>query len=119
VFKVFDFEVARTGINEKEAEKFGFIPVSETVKTRSRAHAHPGSSDIWIHMVADKKTGRLLGVQMVGKEGVAHRINSVAVALHNRMTVEHFAQTDLAYAPPFGPVWDPLLTAANQMLKKI
>ena len=65
------------------------------------------------------KTGRLLGIQMVGKEGVAHRINAVAVALHNQMTVKDYCQTDLAYAPPFGPTWDPTLTAANQLLKKI
>ncbi|MCK5784693.1 MAG: FAD-dependent oxidoreductase, partial [Desulfobacterales bacterium] len=117
VFKVFDLEVARTGLTENEAEKYGFDPVSVTIKTRSRAHAHPGSSTIWIHMIGDKKTGRLLGAQMVGKEGVAHRINAVAVALHSLMTVDQFSQTDLAYAPPFGPVWDPLLTAANQLLK--
>ncbi len=119
VFKVFDLEVARTGLTEKEAEKYGFDPVSVTIKTRSRAHAHPGSSTIWIHMIGDKKTGRLLGAQMVGKEGVAHRINAAAVALHSLMTVDQFSQTDLAYAPPFGPVWDPLLTASNQLLKKI
>ena len=56
---------------------------------------------------------------MVGREGVAHRINAPAVALHNKMDVHGFFQTDLAYAPPFGPVWDPLLTAANQLLKKL
>ena len=119
VFKVFDFEVARTGLTDKEAVKFGFTPACVTIKTRSRAHAHPGSSDIWIYMVGDKKTGRLLGAQMVGREGVAHRINAVAVALHSHMSVEQFSQTDLAYAPPFSPVWDPLLTTANQLLKKI
>ncbi len=118
-FKVFDLEVARTGLTENEAEKHGFAPVSVTIKTRSRAHAHPGSSTIWIHMVGDKKTGRLLGAQMVGKEGVAHRINAAVVALHSLMTVDQFSQTDLAYAPPFGPVWDPLLTAANQLLKRM
>jgi len=119
VFKVFDLEVARTGITSTEALRFGFTPVSETIKTRSRAHAHPGASTIWVHMIGDQKTGRLLGAQMVGSEGVAHRINAVAVALHNRMSVEQFSQTDLAYAPPFGPVWDPLLTAANQLLKRM
>jgi hypothetical protein len=56
---------------------------------------------------------------MVGKEGVAHRIDSVAVALHAGMSVEEFFQCDMAYAPPFSPVWDPLLTAANQLLKKL
>jgi len=106
-------------LNFKEASDAGFDPVENSVKTRSRAHGHPGSTPININMVADKKTGRLLGTQMVGKEGVAHRINAIAVALHNKMTVSDFSQTDLAYAPPFGPVWDPLLTAANQLVKKI
>ncbi len=119
VFKVFDLEAARTGLTSKEALNSGFDPAKVVIKTRSRAHAHPGSTPIRIQMIGDKKSGRLLGVQMVGKEGVAHRINAAAVALHNRMTVEAFSQTDLSYAPPFGPTWDPLLTTANQLLKKI
>jgi len=119
VFKVFDLEVARTGLTVDEATHFGFDPVKVTIKARSRAHAHPGASVIHVQMVGDRKTGRLLGIQMVGKEGVAHRINAPAVALHNRMTVEAYCQTDLAYAPPFGPTWDPTLTAANQLLKKM
>ncbi len=119
VFKVFDLEVARTGLTVEEAKHFGFDPVTVTIKTRSRAHAHPGASKIHVHMVGDTITGRLLGIQMVGKEGVAHRINAVAVALHNQMTVKDYCQTDLAYAPPFGPTWDPTLTAANQLFKKI
>jgi len=119
VFRVFDLEVARTGLTYKEALKSGFEPAQVVIKTRSRAHAHPGSTPIRILMIGDKKSGRLLGVQMVGKEGVAHRINAAAVALHTRMTVQAFSQTDLSYAPPFGPVWDPLLTTANQLLKKM
>lgn len=119
VFKVFSLEVARTGLSVKEARQAGFEPAEISIKTRSRAHGQPGSETIHISMVGDKTTGRLLGVQMVGKEGVAHRINAPAVALHTRMTVEDFSQTDLAYAPPFGPVWDPLLTAANQLTKKL
>jgi len=119
VFKVFDLEVARTGLTVDEAKKSGFEPAKVVIKTRSRAHAHPGASVIHVQMVGDTNTGRLLGAQMVGKEGVAHRINALAVALHNRMTVEAYCQTDLAYAPPFGPTWDPTLTAANQLLKRI
>ena len=72
-----------------------------------------------MNLVGDKKTGRLLGAQIVGKEGAALRINGPAVALHNRMTVADYGQTDLAYAPPFGPTWDPTLTAANQLLKQL
>ena len=119
VFKVFDLEVARSGLTEKEARKAGFDPVAVTIKSRSKAHAHPGSQTIWVHLVGDRQSGRLLGAQMVGPEGVAHRINAVAVALHASMSVAAFAQTDLAYAPPFGPVWDPMLTAANQLLKAL
>ncbi len=118
VFKVFDFEVARTGITMKEAETSGFDPIEVSIRSRSRAHAHPGAVPIWVHMVGDKRSGRLLGVQMVGREGVAHRINAPAVALHARMTIETFSQSDLAYAPPFGPTWDPLLTAMNQLKKQ-
>jgi NADPH-dependent 2,4-dienoyl-CoA reductase/sulfur reductase-like enzyme len=119
VFKVFDLQVARTGLNLKEAAASGFDPAEAVIESRSRAHAHPGSSPIWVHMIGDKGSGRLLGVQMVGKEGVAHRINAAAVALHSRLTVEAFGQCDLAYAPPFGPVWDPLLTAAQQLMRRL
>jgi pyruvate/2-oxoglutarate dehydrogenase complex dihydrolipoamide dehydrogenase (E3) component len=119
VFKVFDMQVARTGLSEKEAQEAGFEPVTATIRARSKAHAHPGSAEISVHMIGDKKTGRLLGAQIVGKEGAAHRINAPAVALHANMTVEQFSQSDLAYAPPFGPTWDPTLTAANQLLKKL
>ena len=118
-FKAFDLEIARTGITANEAKDAGFQPDEITITARSRAHAHPGSSQIHVSMTGDRLSGRLLGVQLVGKEGVAHRINAPAVALHSRMTVEEFCQTDLAYAPPFGPVWDPMLTAANQLLKKL
>jgi len=119
VFRVFDFEVARTGLDMAEAQKFGFDPVQNMIKSGSKAHAHPGNTTIYVNMIGDKKSGRLLGVQMVGTEGVAHRINGPAVALHNRMTVARYSQTDLAYAPPFGPTWDPTLTAANQLLKRL
>jgi NADPH-dependent 2,4-dienoyl-CoA reductase/sulfur reductase-like enzyme len=119
VFKVLDMEVARTGLSFQEAQDEGFEPVEEFIKSRSRAHAHPGNQDIYVHLVADKKTGRLLGSNIVGKEGAAHRIDAVAVALHAGMTAQEFFQCDMAYAPPFSPVWDPLLTAANQLLKKL
>jgi len=119
VFKIFDLEVARTGLSVEEARKAGFEPAEVVIQSRSRAHNHPGSSMISVQLVGDKRTGRLLGAQMVGKEGAAHRINAPAVALHAKMSVEEFSQSDLAYAPPFGPSWDPLLTAANQLVKAV
>jgi NADPH-dependent 2,4-dienoyl-CoA reductase/sulfur reductase-like enzyme len=119
VFKVFDLQVARTGLNVSEAREAGFDPVETVIQSRSRAHAHPGASTIHVQMAADRHTGKLLGAQIVGREGAAHRINAPAVALHAGMTVADFIQCDLAYAPPFSPVWDPLLTAANQLSKAL
>ena len=121
VFRVFDLEVARTGLNLAEAQNAGFDAVANTIQSSSRAHSYSSSSPhpIWVNLIGDKKSGRLLGAQMIGKEGAAHRINAPAVALHNRMTVAQYSQTDLAYAPPFGPTWDPTLTAANQLMKKL
>jgi CoA-dependent NAD(P)H sulfur oxidoreductase len=119
VFKVLDLEVANTGLSIDQAKEAGFDAVENMIKSRSRAHSHPGNQTVYVNLVADVKSGRLLGGSMVGREGAAHRIDAVAVALHAGMTVAEFSQCDLAYAPPFSPVWDPLLTAANQLLKKI
>jgi NADPH-dependent 2,4-dienoyl-CoA reductase/sulfur reductase-like enzyme len=119
VFRVFSLEVARTGLTVEEAGRAGFDAAHVTITARSRAHGHPGSTPILVHLVGARKSGRLLGAQLVGREGGAHRIHAPAVALHARMTVEQFLQCDLAYTPPFGPVWDPLLTAANQLVRAL
>jgi CoA-dependent NAD(P)H sulfur oxidoreductase len=119
VFKVLDLEVARTGLSVAEAREAGFDAVENVIQSRSRAHAHPGNVTIHVGLVGDKKTAKLLGATLVGMEGVAHRIHAVAVALHAGMTVADFAQCDLGYAPPFSPVWDPLLTAAIQLSRAI
>ena len=119
VFKVFDMAVARSGLTLSEAEKAGFDPVENHITSWSRVKWQPGAAKIHVNMVGDKKTGKLLGAQMAGTDGVAHRINAVAVALHAGMSVADFIQTDLAYAPPFSPTWDPMLTAAIQLEKKL
>jgi NADPH-dependent 2,4-dienoyl-CoA reductase/sulfur reductase-like enzyme len=119
VFKVLDLEVARTGLSLDEARKAGFDAVENLIKSRSRAHAHPGNTDIFVNLVADRKTGKLLGGSIVGKEGAAHRIDAVVVAIQAGMSVAEFFQCDMGYAPPFSPVWDPLLTAANRLLKEL
>jgi pyruvate/2-oxoglutarate dehydrogenase complex dihydrolipoamide dehydrogenase (E3) component len=69
--------------------------------------------------VADRASGRLIGGSVIGEDGAAGRINVIAAALHNRMRVEDFAALDLAYSPPFSPVWDPLLIAAQQVVKQL
>ncbi|MDZ7761168.1 MAG: FAD-dependent oxidoreductase [Desulfovermiculus sp.] len=120
VFKVFDVEVATTGLSSQDAATFGFEPRSVTIESINQAHSYQGKTEpIKAHLIGDARSGRLLGAQMVGRQGTALRINAIAVALSAEMSVEAFSQCDLAYAPPFGPVWDPLLTAANQLLKKL
>lgn len=119
VFKVFSMQVARSGLSAAEAVKAGFDPVSVQITSNSRAGIYPGARPVHVSMVGDRSSGLLLGAQMVGTDQVAHRINAVAVALQARMSVAEFCQSDLAYAPPFGPTWDPLLVAANQLAKKM
>ncbi len=117
--KIFDLEVARTGLTSLDAEREKIPYFSSTTQGRSRARAYPAGKPIFITYVVEQGTGRLLGAQMVGKEGVAHRIDTLAAALYGRMTIDDVARLDLGYAPPFATVWDPILVAANVALKKM
>lgn len=113
VVKVFDLEVARTGLSEREAQQAGFDVASVMIKAPARAHYMPTHPPIHVKLVFEKATKKLLGGQMVGAEGVSKRIDVIATALHQGWTVYDLAQLDLSYAPPFAPVWDPILVAAN------
>jgi len=114
VVKVFDQECGRTGITDHErAREAGFDPVSETITTRSRSGYYPGAAETVVSLTADRETGRLLGGTIVGTDRAAVRIDTVATALEGTMTVDEVERLDLAYAPPFSPVWDPILTAAK------
>jgi NADPH-dependent 2,4-dienoyl-CoA reductase/sulfur reductase-like enzyme len=117
--KIFDLEVARTGLSPLEAERESYDFLVSTVKGRSRSSAYPSGKPIYVTYIADKVTGKLLGAQMAGEEGVAHRIDTLATCLYGRMTLEDVASLDLGYAPPFATVWDPILVAANVAIKKI
>lgn len=118
-FKMFEMEVARTGMTLQEALEDGFDAREVVITAPSAAHGYPTSCPIQIAMVGEKTNGRLLGAQMIGESGVAQRINIVAVAIFNGNTVDEFSMFDLAYAPPFAPVWDPVLVAANVLKGKI
>jgi len=118
-FKLFDLEVAKTGLTTEDAYNYGFDPVEVSVTVPSAAHGYSERFPIEIAMVGDRRTGRLLGVQMAGKTGVAHRVNIVAASICLDVSVEEFSHMDFAYAPPFAPVWDPLLVAANVLKNKI
>ncbi|AGZ45823.1 fad-dependent pyridine nucleotide-disulfide oxidoreductase [Actinoplanes friuliensis DSM 7358] len=114
VTKVCELEVARTGLTEKEAAKAGFAYVTASVESTSRAGYYPGASSMVVKLIAERRTGLLLGAQIVGREEAAKRIDSLAIAVWNSMTVEEMTALDLSYAPPFSPVWDPVLIAARK-----
>ncbi|MFC0845518.1 FAD-dependent oxidoreductase [Streptomyces noboritoensis] len=119
VSKVCDLEIARTGLREREAREAGLQFVTATIKSTNSAGYYPGAALMTVKMLAERRTGRLLGVQIVGREGAAKRVDIAAVALTAGMTVEQVVTLDLGYAPPFSPVWDPVLVAARKAVSAV
>lgn len=119
VTKICRVEVARTGLQEIEIAALGLEHVSAVIKSRTKAGYYPGAGEITVKVLAEKGSGRLLGGQIVGMEGSAKRIDTLATALHAGFTVEEMINLDLGYAPPFSPVWDPVVIAAREVAKKL
>ena len=118
IVSVFGMGVAFTGLSGAQARQEGFSPVAARITARSRAR-YFGGKPITVELVADGGTRRLLGGSVLGEDGVAGAINVIATALHHRMRVEELDDLDLAYAPPFAMVWDPVLIAAQQLSKMV
>jgi len=118
VSKIFRLGVARTGLTEREANQIGADFYCTIIQSNSRSHNYPGGKQITVKITVEKGSGRLLGAQMVGAEGVAKRIDVMAAALYAGMTINEVADLDLSYAPPYAPVWDPILIAANVAKKR-
>ncbi len=118
VTQVFELGVAKTGLSVRQAQAHGFQPDCVTITSTSRAKYFAGKP-VLVKLVWGRTTGRLLGCQMAGEEGIAKRIDVAAVALHARMRIPEMLHLDLSYAPPFAPVWDPILIAANEAHKKL
>lgn len=118
-FKLFDLEVARTGLGEKDIASAGLTAVTAVSHHHTRARNYPGDKPITTVIYVESGSGRLLGAQMIGGESVAKRIDVFATALHAKMTVGQVESLDLSYAPPFAPVYDPILIAATVGLKEL
>ena len=118
VSKVLDLEVARTGLTEEEAKGFGYDIESTMIKSQSGAHYYPGTTPLWVKLIYETGSMRLLGGQIIGEQGAAKRIDVLATALHQHMTIDEIRALDMSYAPPFSPVWDPILVAANVAAKE-
>jgi NADPH-dependent 2,4-dienoyl-CoA reductase/sulfur reductase-like enzyme len=117
--KLCSLEVARTGLNEREARQAGFDYEAVTIESTTRAGYYPGAGQITVKLLAERRSGRVLGAQLVGLEGAAKRVDVLAAVLTARMTVEEMTALDLSYAPPFSPVWDPVLVAARKAAERL
>jgi NADPH-dependent 2,4-dienoyl-CoA reductase/sulfur reductase-like enzyme len=118
IVSVFGMAFASTGLSVGEARAASFSPVSARIEALSRPHYFQGTRTT-VELIADRATRRLLGATVIGERDAAGRINVVATALQSRLRVDEFEQLDLAYSPPFSTVWDPLLVAAQQLLKEL
>jgi NADPH-dependent 2,4-dienoyl-CoA reductase/sulfur reductase-like enzyme len=118
IVRVCGLGVGVTGLAETEARKEGFDPVAARVEALEKPHYFRGRK-VQVELVANRRDGRLVGGAVIGDSGVEGRINVIATALTKKMTVEEFVDLDLAYAPPFSTVWDPLLIAAQNLNKLV
>lgn len=118
ILRVCGLAVGVTGLSEPVAREAGFRPVSATIEGRIRA-SYFGGETVKIKLIADRESGKLLGGAVVGEQGVEGRVNVLATALTADLGVEEFQFADLCYAPPYATVWDPLLIAAQQLLKEL
>ena len=117
IFKFFDLGIARVGLVEKELKERGVNYGKVLIKAGSVAHYYPGGGTIKVKLLWDKDSGRLMGGEIVGPYTGVKRIDVIAAVISMNGTVEDLKRIDLAYSPPFSPVWDPLSVAANQAVK--
>ena len=115
VVKIFDLVIARTGLRDHEAVTAGLDPRTVAVTVDDHKAYYPGAKPVHVRITGDTRTGRLLGVQMLGvlATGVAKRVDTAATALYHHMSIEEFSDLDLSYTPPLGSPWDVLQAAAQ------
>lgn len=117
IFKVFDLGVGKTGLSEREAEAVGFEVIEAAVETMDRASYYPGAAKVLLKLVADGRTGRLIGAEAAGF-GAAKLTDICATAIWGRLSYPDLVNLDLAYAPPYGPALSPVIQAATVLAGK-
>jgi CoA-dependent NAD(P)H sulfur oxidoreductase len=117
IVRCFDVGVGLTGLTAAEARAAGYDVQEVKIQASDLSHYFPGSAELHVKLVADAASGQLLGGQLIGPHRAMKRLDVLATALHNRMTVPEIQELDLSYAPPYSPVWDPILVAANVAAK--
>jgi NADPH-dependent 2,4-dienoyl-CoA reductase/sulfur reductase-like enzyme len=119
VLKVFDLAVARTGLSSRDAAAESIPVVSARIEAWDRAAYYPTARKIWVKLIAERESRRIIGAQATGYGDAAKRIDVASTAIATGMRVEELAQLDLAYSPPYGNLWDPLLIAAQAVLRRV
>ncbi len=117
--KVFGIEIAQVGLSSEEAKDAGFRVATESITAYSKVAVMPGSKKTTLMLIVDLRSKRLLGANVFGPEGAVLRANTLGVAIQHKLTIDDIARFDMIYAPPFAPLWDPILVAANQAKKKL
>ncbi len=112
IFKVFDLGVGKTGLSEEEAADAGFETASASIEARDRAGYYPGAEKVFLKLIADAQTGRLLGAEAAGS-GADKLTDICATALWGRLSYPDLINIDLAYSPPYGPALSPVIQAAT------
>ena len=118
IVKFFDMGLARAGLTENEALKAGINIETVTIKALDKAHYYPGATRLKVKLIWEKESGKIVGAELFGHYSAVKRIDVIAALIVKGATVEDLKASDLAYSPPFSPVWDPLLVAANQAVKE-
>lgn len=116
LIKVFDLELGKTGLSEADAKRSGINAKSSGVNWNSKAGYYPGAKNIFVKLTINNDTREIIGAQLAGTDGAALRTNIAAAAITAKMKIEDFAYLDMGYAPPFSPVWDSLLAAAQNLI---
>ena len=112
IFKVFDLNVGKTGLSEWEASEAGFDFVSADIEARDRAGYYPGAEKVFLKLIADRASGRLLGAEAAGSS-TDKLIDVCATAIWGRLSYPDLIDLDLAYSPPYGPALSPVIQAAT------
>lgn len=119
ITKFFNYSIGMTGLTEKQSSALGYSPISATITKSDKVSYMKNAESITVKLTADKNTRQLLGTQIVGKGDVINRINAVTSTLICNAPVDELIANDLPYAPPFSTSIDPLLTAGEQLIKKL
>ncbi|WP_280770586.1 CoA-disulfide reductase [Salipaludibacillus daqingensis] len=111
--KIFNLEMGRTGLSEQEAKALAIDYTTVFVESMDHPGYYPNATQLWIKLICEKRSRRLLGAQVVGEKGAVLRVDAFAVAIHAKMTADQFGMVDFCYAPPFAGVWDAMHIASN------